>query len=263
MFYGWPYAVGMVGMLFVHELGHALVMLRLGIQPGPMVFMPFLGAVVEMKDLPRDAFQEALVAFGGPLLGSIGAVACAGTGLYLESQLLIALADFGLMINLFNLIPFGNLDGGRILGALSKWFLVGGLTLMGTLLVTGALKNPLMFLVLIGGAVSTWQRFRGTYPHPPGYYNINFRQRASIAFAYFGLVTGLLIFMQYLNQFKKSLEELKGLPRVDYYAEVPEVTFAGEHGGELEGYSGSLDGAGRPHGDGTLQFSSGDAVPSY
>ena len=32
----------------------------------------------------------------------------------MDSQLLIALADFGYMINLFNMLPIGTLDGGRI-----------------------------------------------------------------------------------------------------------------------------------------------------
>jgi hypothetical protein len=29
-FFGWPYAVGMVGLIFAHELGHALVLMRYG-----------------------------------------------------------------------------------------------------------------------------------------------------------------------------------------------------------------------------------------
>jgi hypothetical protein len=36
----------MVSLLLIHESGHALAMLRLGIPTGPMVFIPFMGAVV-------------------------------------------------------------------------------------------------------------------------------------------------------------------------------------------------------------------------
>ena len=44
-----------------------------------------------------------------------------------DSQLLLALSDFGFMINLFNLMPLGSMDGGRIAGALSPWMNVAGL----------------------------------------------------------------------------------------------------------------------------------------
>jgi hypothetical protein len=49
LFFGWPYAVGMVGLIFVHECGHLLVMRHYGVPFSPMVFVPFLGAVIAMK----------------------------------------------------------------------------------------------------------------------------------------------------------------------------------------------------------------------
>jgi Zn-dependent protease len=107
----------MVGLLLIHEAGHALTMRALGIPFGPMVFLPFMGAVVEMKGQPRNAYIEALVALGGPVLGSAGAAGVAAAGFATNSQLLIALGDFGFMINLFNLMPLGSMDGGRISGA--------------------------------------------------------------------------------------------------------------------------------------------------
>jgi hypothetical protein len=41
MIFGWPYAVGMVGLIFCHECGHLAVMLQRGIPFSPMVFIPF------------------------------------------------------------------------------------------------------------------------------------------------------------------------------------------------------------------------------
>jgi len=55
-----------------------------------------------------------MIAFGGPVVGTAAAAALAVTGAAFDSNLMIALADFGFMINLFNLLPIGNLDGGRI-----------------------------------------------------------------------------------------------------------------------------------------------------
>ena len=63
----------------------------------------------------------ALVAFGGPVLGSVGALGFAGAAHAMDSPLMFALADFGFMINLFNLIPLGMMDGGRICGAISPY----------------------------------------------------------------------------------------------------------------------------------------------
>ena len=45
----------------------------------------------------------------------------------LDSQLLFALADVGYFMNLFNMLPLGTLDGGRILGAVSKYTQIAGL----------------------------------------------------------------------------------------------------------------------------------------
>jgi hypothetical protein len=41
MLFGWPYAIGVVGLIFCHECGHLAVMLNRGIPFSPMVFIPF------------------------------------------------------------------------------------------------------------------------------------------------------------------------------------------------------------------------------
>jgi Zn-dependent protease len=54
-----------------------------------------------------------MVAFGGPVAGTVAAGVVGVVGVMTGSQLLIALADFGYMINLFNLLPIGSMDGGE------------------------------------------------------------------------------------------------------------------------------------------------------
>ena len=76
MLWGLPFALGFVLLIFVHEMGHALVMQQQGIRAGAPVFIPFVGAVIAMKSLPRNAWVEALVGIGGPVLGSVGALVC-------------------------------------------------------------------------------------------------------------------------------------------------------------------------------------------
>ena len=172
MFFGVPYAVGMVGLITVHEAGHALVMLNRGIPFSPMVFVPFIGATVAMNRRPRDAWEDALVGFGGPVLGSAGAAVCSLAGAATGSQLMFALADFGYMINLFNLLPIGMMDGGRITGALSPYAGVAGLGIGGTLAFSGSIQNPIFYLVLLAGGWETFQRFYNPGTVPPNYYRI-------------------------------------------------------------------------------------------
>jgi hypothetical protein len=63
-----------------------------------------MGAAIMMKSHPQSVEHEAMVAFGGPVLGTAGAMAVAAAAASTDSQLFYALADFGLMINLFNLV---------------------------------------------------------------------------------------------------------------------------------------------------------------
>ncbi|GBG25427.1 Hypothetical Protein FCC1311_016452 [Hondaea fermentalgiana] len=208
LFYGWPFAVGMVGLIGIHESGHLMVMKRLGIPAGPAIFIPFMGAFVEMKDRPKDVREEALVAFGGPVVGGAAAVATSLVGISMESQMLISLADFGIMINLFNLLPIGQLDGGRIGGAISPWFLVAGLAGGGAMIYQGMVGNPIFYLVMLSGAFSTYDRFFGSGTHPT-YHFIPPGQKFVLSAAYVALIVALLAAMAYNQKHRKSLAQLR------------------------------------------------------
>jgi Zn-dependent protease len=122
-----------------------------GIPFSPAVFIPFMGAVIVTKQMPRDAWEDAIIAAGGPVLGSLGAGVVAIGAAATDSQLLYALADFGFMINLFNLMPIGSMDGGRIAGALSPYASVAGVGMGGVLAYHGMVQNPLFYLILLVG----------------------------------------------------------------------------------------------------------------
>ncbi len=47
----------------------------MGLKVGVPVFIPIIGAVIALKEAPRNAWVEAVVGIGGPLLGSVGALA--------------------------------------------------------------------------------------------------------------------------------------------------------------------------------------------
>ena len=103
--WGWRFGVGLVVMLLIHELGHVVELRRQGIKASAPIFIPFLGAVVGMKEMPKNAWREAQVALAGPILGSIGAATAWILGEVLNSDVLVAVAFVGFLLNLFNLLP--------------------------------------------------------------------------------------------------------------------------------------------------------------
>ena len=115
LIWGWRFAVGFILLILVHELGHYVEARRQGLKPQLPVFIPFLGAYVALRDQPFDPWRNALVSAAGPFAGGIAALACLVYGNAIDSNLLRALAYSGFLLNLFNLIPIGVLDGGHIL----------------------------------------------------------------------------------------------------------------------------------------------------
>jgi Zn-dependent protease len=186
--WGLPFAIGFVLLILVHELGHVLELRRQGVPASAPLFIPFLGAVVGMKELPDDAWKEAKVALAGPLLGSVGAAACWVAAEATGSDLLMALAFVGFFLNLFNLVPITPLDGGRAAAALhpALWFL--GLLLMVGLLVVR--PNPILVLIVVLGGLDLWRRWRER-GEAADYYRLTATQRVSVAVVYLGLVLAL------------------------------------------------------------------------
>ena len=125
--WSWRFALGFTVLLLIHEMGHVIQLRREGVPATAPLFIPFLGAVVGMKGLPKNAWVEAKVGLAGPVLGTVGAAACLGVAVALDSDLLRALAYTGFLLNLFNLIPVLPLDGGRAAAAVHPAFWFVGL----------------------------------------------------------------------------------------------------------------------------------------
>ena len=115
LIWGWSFAVGVVLLILVHELGHYVEARRLGLDPQLPVFIPFLGAYVALRNMRFDPWVNARVSLAGPIAGGIGAAACLAAAESLDSDLLRALAYAGFLLNLINLAPIGILDGGHVL----------------------------------------------------------------------------------------------------------------------------------------------------
>jgi Zn-dependent protease len=115
LIWGWSFAVGVVLLILVHELGHYVEAKRVGLDPQLPVFIPFLGAYVALRNMRFDPWVNARVSLAGPVAGGIGAAACLAAAVAVDSDLLRALAYAGFLLNLINLAPIGILDGGHVL----------------------------------------------------------------------------------------------------------------------------------------------------
>jgi Zn-dependent protease len=147
LIYPWTFALGLVMMLFIHEMGHVWAAKRKNLPVSVPAFIPFLGALITMKKQPKDAETEAYVALGGPLLGTLGAVVALLLGMVTGYSALYAIAMVGFFLNLINLLPIHPLDGGRIVTAISRWLWLVGL--IGGLIVIIYLK-AIIFLIFWG-----------------------------------------------------------------------------------------------------------------
>jgi Zn-dependent protease len=123
LIWGWRFAVGLIVLIFVHEMGHFLEASREHLRPSWPVFVPFLGAYV--KYTRGNPWQTARVAIAGPMLGGLAALGCYLAGRADASGLLLALGYFGFVLNLINLLPFGILDGGAVWRS-TRWLWLGG-----------------------------------------------------------------------------------------------------------------------------------------
>lgn len=153
LYWGLPFAVGFVLLLFVHEMGHVIQLRREGISASAPFFIPFLGAVIGMREMPKHALAEARVGLAGPVLGTLGALVVFAIGALTDSDLLRALAYTGFFLNLFNLLPVSPLDGGRAAAAISPWLWLIGMIVLGGILFLH-FNAFLLVIVLIGGAES-------------------------------------------------------------------------------------------------------------
>ncbi|HET8852670.1 MAG TPA: site-2 protease family protein [Ktedonobacteraceae bacterium] len=201
LIFGWQFAIGLVVLLFIHEMGHALVMKLKGIPVGGLIFIPMLGAAVLMRQMPKNAQDEAEVGIAGPIAGAIASGACLALAELTPHTTTIwaALAYFGFFMNLFNLVPVLPFDGGRVLGAIDRriW-IVGFLALLGFQIwqwINGISNIFLLFFIIIA-ATQLWSR-RGlrTSAAAQEYYNVPIATRIALSVLYFGLAAALILGM--------------------------------------------------------------------
>lgn len=108
---------------FIHELGHLLCGILLGMKPEKLEIIPF-GLSVSFKIKAKEynkkirkgnmfEIKKIIVAIAGPLLNLLIILIIYNLKLDIEKKLILIYSNFLLFI--FNLLPIYPLDGGRIL----------------------------------------------------------------------------------------------------------------------------------------------------
>jgi Zn-dependent protease len=195
LIWGWKFAVGLVLLLLVHELGHVAQARREGLDASAPLFIPFLGAAIALKELPKDAAVEARVGLAGPILGSLGTCVPVAIWLITGEELFQALAFFGFFLNLLNLAPVLPLDGGRAMAALTPWMWIVGYVLL--VVATVFFPNPIMLLILIFGGMETYRRWKARKtPDEQRFYDVKPSTRVAVAATYIGLALALVVGME-------------------------------------------------------------------
>jgi Zn-dependent protease len=185
------FALALVSMIFVHEMGHVLEIRRQGMRATAPIFIPFLGAAIFQRQHPTTALKQAQIGIAGPIAGTIGATAAYFLYLSTGWDVLLMAATLGFFLNLFNLIPVWQLDGSWVLAPVSKWVYVGGYALV--VLAFLYLHSIFLLIVALFGISSLLQRFRAA--ESPYYTSVPVAARWALGAAWLALVVYLGVMM--------------------------------------------------------------------
>ncbi len=191
--WGWAYAAVFVLLIFVHEMGHAVALRKFGVKAGAPVFIPFVGAFIALKEMPKDVRVEAWTAIAGPLVGTCGAIVCLALAIATRSVFWLAAAYSGFFLNLFNLIPISPLDGGRVVAAISPKLWIFGF--IGVLFLFLHSWNPILFMILIPAGYNVYNLWKKKDAAQAEYYEVDRKTKIRIALLYFTLLAFLPLAM--------------------------------------------------------------------
>lgn len=160
--YGWAFALGLVLSIYIHEMGHVVELRRYGFPASAPMFIPGLGAFIRMRGVKVPPLVDSRIGLAGPVYGAGAAIVALAIFRVTSAPIWSAIAHFGAVLNLFNLIPVWQLDGSRGFHSMTRAhrfyvvMLAAGLWMW--------IGNPMLFLI---AAVGAWRLFtRDWQAHP-------------------------------------------------------------------------------------------------
>ena len=186
-------AVGVLALIFVHEMGHFLAARLKNLRVSPPIFMGPLGAFISMEEQPSSARDEAFMAIAGPVFGTIAGIITVALGVVLGVPEMFALAGWAFWLNFFNLVPLAPLDGGRISMAIERRMWVLGLPMILWMLFTGpgASYGTIVLMLILFNAWTDIQNRKRMADEWPSYFDVGFATRIGYAVTYLGLAAFL------------------------------------------------------------------------
>lgn len=181
--FGFKFALGIVLLIFVHEMGHVLAGRLIGIKLEAPTFIPFAGAIIRMNPKDESLRASTIIGIGGPILGTIGAIACHLMYLYTNNSILLELTYIGYLINLFNLSPVYPLDGGRTVLGFSPLVWLPVIPILSYF--TYISNNGILFIITIFAILYLYKYFKKPFSYKYSNFSLVF------IILYFGLVAYL------------------------------------------------------------------------
>jgi len=84
------------------------------------VFIPFLGAIIQLRGVSLPPVQDSRIGLAGPIYGLGAALVSLALYFLTGYKMWAVIANLGGFINLFNLIPIWQLDGARGFHSLTR-----------------------------------------------------------------------------------------------------------------------------------------------
>lgn len=112
------YIAAVLVVLLIHEFGHFFAMKAFNYSNVKLFVLPLLGAYVTGKKSLISQRQMSIVILAGPVPGIIIGFCLLLSSYYYPNERIEMLGNIFFLLNLFNLLPFVPLDGGRLLETL-------------------------------------------------------------------------------------------------------------------------------------------------
>jgi Zn-dependent protease len=154
--FGWRFALGFVMSIYIHEMGHVMALRKYNIAASAPMFIPFFGAFVRMRQYPGNVGEDARVGLAGPIWGLGSAVAAWLAAITTGLPIWYAIAHTAAWLNLFNLLPIWQLDGGRGFRALTR--MQRGIAAGAAIAMWALTHQAILLLIALGAGYRLFSR---------------------------------------------------------------------------------------------------------
>lgn len=119
IFFNWQAAIIICLTIAWHEQCHIFAAKFRRVKTYGFSLIPFVGGAALIDSNIKSYFDKVIITLAGPLGGGLLAFIVTTMSYFNPSVFICACASLMIIVNLFNLIPIGMLDGGQILNSIT------------------------------------------------------------------------------------------------------------------------------------------------